>query len=47
MESSEAGNAPEPFLHQLLHNKFMMLTVFMAVGGAIYFCVALYMLLRH
>lgn len=47
MELSEAGSAPEPFLHQLLHNKFMMFTVFMAVGGAVYFGIALYMLLRH
>ena len=47
MESSEAGRAPEPFLQQLLHNKFMMFAVFMAVGGVTYFGLTLYMLLRH
>lgn len=47
MESSKAGSAPDSFVRQMLHNKILMLTVLLATGAAVYFCVGLYMMLSH
>lgn len=47
MESFKAGNAPASFMQQMLHNKMLLLTVLLAVGGAVYFGIGLFMLLRH
>lgn len=47
MESSKAGDTPASFMQQMLHNKFLLLTVALAVGAAVYFCVALFVLLSH
>ncbi|MBI5439410.1 MAG: hypothetical protein HY936_10805 [Nitrosomonadales bacterium] len=46
MESS-TGNVPVSFVRQMLHNKFLLLTVLLAVGAAAYFVIGLYMLLRQ
>ena len=46
MESSNTGSAPVPFVRQMLHNKFLLLTVLMAVSAAAYFVIGLYMMLR-
>jgi len=43
--SSKAGNTPVPFMQEMLHNKFLLLTVILAVCAAVYFCVALFVLL--
>ena len=45
MESSKSVNVPVSFLQQMLHNKFLLLTVMLAVGAALYFFVGLFMLL--
>lgn len=45
MESSETGNAPVPFLQQMLQNKFLLLTVMLAVSAAAYFSIGLYLLI--
>lgn len=45
MESSKAGSAPVSFVQQMLHNNMLLLTVSLAVGGAVYFAVGLYMLI--
>jgi hypothetical protein len=47
MESSNAGSAPVSFMQQMPHNKFLLLTVMLAVGAAVYFCVGLFVLLSH
>ena len=47
MESSKSGNESVSFMQQMLHNKFLLLTVVMAAGAAVYFCVGLYVLLGH
>ena len=47
MESSKTGNTLVSFMQQMLHNKFLLLTVILAVGAAVYFCAGLYMLLSH
>lgn len=45
--SSKAGNTPVSFVQEMLHNKFLLLTVILAVGAAIYFCIGLFVLLSH
>jgi len=45
MESSKSGNASASFMQQMLHNKFLLLTVMLAVGAAVYFFVGLFVLL--
>ena len=45
MESSKAGSAPISFVHQVLHNNMLLLTVLMAVCAATYFVYGLFMLL--
>ena len=45
MESSKSGHVPVSFMQQMLHNKFLLLTVMLAVGAALYFFVGLFMLL--
>lgn len=47
MESSESGSASTSFVQQILHNKFLLLTVALAVGAVVYFCVGLFVLLSH
>jgi len=47
MESSTSGNEPVSFMQQMLHNKFLLLTVVLAVGAAVYFCIGLFVLLSH
>jgi len=47
MESSKIGGAPVPFMQQMLHNKMLLLTMFIAVSAVAYFGIGLYMLLRH
>jgi len=47
MESPEAGSSPISFMQQILRNKFLLLTVVLAVGAAVYFCVGLFVLLSH
>lgn len=43
MESSSALSMS--FVQQMLHNKFLLLTVLLAVSAAVYFCVGLFVLL--
>lgn len=45
MESSETGNVPVPFMQQMLQNKFLLLTVVLAVTAAAYFSIGLYLLI--
>jgi hypothetical protein len=47
MESSKAVSSTVPFLQQMLHNKFLLLTVVLAVGAAVYFFVGLFVLLSN
>lgn len=47
MESSKAGSSPVSFMQQMRHNKFLMLTLVLAAGAAVYFCVGLFVLLSH
>ena len=47
MESSKTGGAPVPFMRQMLHNQFLLLTVLLAVSAVAYFGIGLYMILRH
>ena len=47
MESFKTGIVPASFMQQMLHNKFLLLTVVLAVSAAAYFCIGLYLLLRH
>ncbi len=47
MESSKAGNSTVSFMQQMLCNKFLLLTVVLAVCAAVYFCVGLFVLLGH
>ena len=47
MESSKTGNAPVPFMRQMLNNQFLLLTVLLAVSAVAYFGIGLYMILRH
>jgi hypothetical protein len=45
--SSKAGNTPVSFMQEMLHNKFLLLTMVLAVSAAVYFCVVLFMLLSN
>lgn len=45
MESSQAGSTPVPFMQQMLQNKFLLLTVFLAVSAVTYFSIGLYLLI--
>lgn len=47
MESSKTGIAPVSFMQQMLHNKFLLLAVALAISAVAYFCIGLYLLLRH
>ncbi|MFZ5524576.1 MAG: hypothetical protein ACOY9D_10930 [Pseudomonadota bacterium] len=47
MEPAKSANPPVNFLRQLIHNKFLLLTVVLAIGAAAYFGIGLFMLLRH
>jgi hypothetical protein len=47
METAKFVSPPVNFLRQMIHNKFLLLTVVLAVSAAIYFCIGLFMLLRH
>jgi len=45
MESSETVKVP--FVQQMLHNKYLLLTVLLAIFAAAYFCIGLFFMLRH
>jgi hypothetical protein len=47
METSKAGSSTVSFMQQLLHNKFLLLTVVLAFAAALYFCIGLFVLLSH
>ena len=47
MESSNTGNTLVSFMLEMLHNKFLLLTVILAIGAAAYLGVGLVMLLGH
>jgi len=47
METAKSASPPVSFLRQLIYNKFLLLTVVLAVSAAIYFCIGLFMLLKH
>ncbi len=47
MESSEMGNAPVPFMRQMLDNKILLLTVCVGVFAILYFVIGLYMMLSR
>ncbi len=47
MESSKTRIVPNSFMQQMLQNKFLLLTVVLAVSAAAYFCIGLYLLLKH
>jgi len=47
MESSKSGDESISFMQQMLHNKFLLLTVALAFAAAVYLCVGLFVLLSH
>lgn len=47
MESSKTVIVPISLIQQMLHNKFLLLTVVLGFSAAAYFCIGLYLLLRH
>ncbi|MGC2049727.1 MAG: hypothetical protein WA635_14095 [Gallionella sp.] len=47
MEPTKTGNPPVHFMRQMIHNKFLLLTVVLAVSAATYFCVGLFVILSH
>ena len=47
MESSKTEIVPTSFMQQMLQNKFLLLTVTLAISAAAYFGIGLYLLLRH
>lgn len=47
MESLRDGALPVSFMQQMRHNKFLLLTVVLAVVAAVYFITGLFMLLGH
>jgi hypothetical protein len=47
MESSKSGNATVSFMQQMLRNKFLLLTVVLAVSVAAFISVGLFKLLGH
>jgi hypothetical protein len=47
MESSKSGKATVSFMQQMLHNKFLLLTVVLAVSVAAFISIGLFKLLGH
>jgi hypothetical protein len=47
MESSKSVNTSVSFIQQMLHNKFLLLTVVLAVAVAAFIGVSLFRLLSH
>jgi hypothetical protein len=47
MEPINSEGPSDHFLRQLILNKFLLLTVFLAVSAAAYFALGLFMLLRN
>ena len=47
MESLNENAIPVSFMQQMLDNKFLLLTVVLAVAAAVYFVAGLFMLLGH
>lgn len=47
MESLETNTAQASFMQEILHNKFMLLTVLLAVSAVVYFMAGLFVLLGH
>lgn len=47
MESVKVGKTLVSFLQEMLHNKFLLLAVALAVFAATYFCIGLTMLLSR
>lgn len=47
MEPSNSGNASVSFIHQMMQNKFLLLTVVLAVSAVVYFGIGLFMLIGH
>lgn len=45
--SSKAGNTPVSFMQEILNNKFLLLTVVLAVVATTYLIVGLVLLLGH
>jgi len=47
MGSSKTGNSPVFFIQQMMHNKFLLLAVVLAVSAAAYFCIGLIKMLGY
>lgn len=47
MESSGMSNTQASFMQQMWHNKFLLLTVFLAIGALAYLLIGLFLLLSH
>ncbi|MDO8311117.1 MAG: hypothetical protein Q7T25_04175 [Sideroxyarcus sp.] len=47
MESFKTGNTPVSFMQEMLQNKFLLLTVVLAVGAAAYLAIGLVVLIGH
>ena len=47
MEKANSGSPQVNFLRQMIQNKFLLLTVVLAVSAASYFGIGLFMLLKH
>lgn len=45
MESSKSGKSSVSFMHQMLHNNFLLLTVVLAVAVVVFIGVSLFRLL--
>lgn len=46
MESSHSVSSSVPFGRQIIQNKFLLLTMALAISAAIYFVIGMYLMLR-
>jgi hypothetical protein len=47
MNQSDTKCSSVSFIHQLMENKFLLLTTFLAISAAVYFAVGMFMMLRQ
>jgi len=47
MGSFKTGSSPAFFIQQMMHNKFLLLAVMLAVSAAAYFCIGLFKMLGY
>jgi hypothetical protein len=47
MNQSDTKCSSATILHQLIENKFLLLTTFLAISAAVYFAVGMFMMLKQ